>query len=93
MNLKGRVVKLEAQSVSVEPLFVLRTIVPARDGKPYGTENGIQRIRCGDQTWLRKDGETEDEFIARARAEGTAGEMKSGALIWLFHADYGDLPG
>lgn len=87
-NLKGRVGKLEAQSPPIEPLFMLVTFVPARDG---ATEKGLQRIWHKDLTWLRKAGEPEDGFIARAKAEGTAGELKPGAIAWLFRADYGDL--
>jgi len=93
MNLKGRIEKLEAIA-PVEPPFILPVFVPAKDGKPYGTERGIQRIQCGDLTVHREEGETEDEFIHRARAEAerlpvTAGGMQ-GVYSRRFTADYGD---
>ena len=74
----------------------MRVIVSARDGRPYGTENGIQRIRFGDQTWRRQDGESEEEFIARARAEGPKDddlprEGMAGVYRPRFTADYGDV--
>ena len=94
-NLKNRVGKLEAASIPSERPFLMRVIVPAKDDKPYGTENGIQRIHCGDQTWLRDEGESEEAFIARARAEGQKDddlqpEGMAAVYRGIFTADYGD---
>jgi len=69
MNLRQRIARLESVAILPEPPFVLVVLVPARDGKPHGTEGGIKRIHCGDRTWLRHEGESVDDFAARARAD------------------------
>ena len=95
MNLKRRVDRLEAVSAPRERPFIMPVIVPAKDGKAYGTENGIQRIHRGDRTWLRNEAETEEAFIARARAEGSKDDdLQPEGMVavyrGIFTADYGD---
>lgn len=51
MNIKNRIEKLESMTVRARRPYIIRVFVPARDGKPYRTENGIHRIHCGDRTW------------------------------------------
>jgi hypothetical protein len=96
MNLKNRVEKLETVAAAVEFPFMLTTFVPARNGKPYGTEKGIQRIHSADRTWLRNDGESEEAFIERAKAEGLKDDdpnPQGMAAVYRrrFTADYGDV--
>jgi len=95
MRLKNRVEQLEAVAAAPARFFIMPVFVPAKDGKFHGAENGSQRVRCGELTWLRKEGESEEAFIARARAEvpkDNDPEPQGMAAVYRrrFIADYGD---
>lgn len=80
MNLHRRVEKLEAAVVgrSRDDILVVRFIVPGSgtSGGPRPAE--VRRIRCRDQEWNRLEGEAEEVFIERAKAEAT--ERRSGGV-------------
>ena len=70
MNLQRRVEKLEAAVVGRTPddILVVRFIVPG-SGAPGPRPTEVVRIRCGDREWHRREGETEEAFIERAKSE------------------------
>lgn len=67
MNLKSRVERLEAAAGPVEPPKA-RLVVFVPPNAPERVARGIQRIHCGEQTWLREPSETEEAFKARVLA-------------------------
>ena len=71
MNLQRRVEKLEAAVVgrTRDDILVVRFIVPGNgtSGSPRSTE--VHRIKCRDHEWHRREGETEEAFIERAKSE------------------------
>jgi hypothetical protein len=93
MNIKARVEKLEA-AVSAQPPFILVVLVPAKDGKPYRVERGLQRIHIGRVTLHRESSETEDGFVQRAKAQAEKlradGSGMQGVHASRVIADYGE---
>jgi len=69
VNLQRRVEKLEAAVCRTrEDILILRFIVPGNSTSgPRPAE--ADRIRCGDHEWHRREGETEEAFIERAKVE------------------------
>jgi len=70
VNLQRRVEKLEAAVVgrTRDDILVVRFIVPG-NGASGPRPTGAERIRCGDHEWHRREGETEEAFIERAKSE------------------------
>lgn len=88
MRLQARVEQLEAALVpGGEACDVVVVMVPAKDGRPFGTEGGFLRIRQGDLIWHRQADENEAEFLERAKAAAPPHPKQCG---WRhFVADYG----
>ena len=71
MTIRTRIEQLEAKSAAQQsgPDLWIRSVSP----DPAKNEGGVVKIRqwggCGNREWLRKDGETEEEFFERVKAE------------------------
>ena len=88
MKLLARVERLETALVPAsEVRDIVRILVPAKDGRPFGTEGGFQRIRYGDLLWHREAGEAEANFIERVTAAAARHPSRRG--VRAFVADYG----
>lgn len=70
MTLEDRIAKLEAKLVpqQQEPLYLVRVIVSVGQTEPT-PEPEFKHLQCGGQTWTRLEGESEDDFKARAMRE------------------------
>ena len=89
MKLVARVERLETALVPAgEVRDIVRILVPAKDGRPFGTDGGFQRIRCGDLVWHREAEEAEADFIERVKAAAPRHSPRRG--VRAFIADYGD---
>ena len=92
MKLVARVGRLEAAiGDDGEARDIVRILVPAKDGRPFGTKGGFQRIRYGDLLWHREAGEAEADFIERVTAAAARHPSRRG--VRAFVADYGDRDG
>ena len=69
MTIRSRVDRLEAECVANDNCLDVFRVFVSLD--PARREAGVVKIRqsgCG-REWLREDGETEEEFFQRVRAE------------------------
>lgn len=80
MTLEDRVAKLEAKllQAETEPLYIVRVFVEPGEAVPAKAPEFV-RLDCNGQSWSRLDGESEDEFKARAIREV---ERPKGPLVF-----------
>jgi hypothetical protein len=89
VRLLARVERLEASmGDDGEARDIVRILVPAKDGRPLGTDGGFQRIRYGDLVWHREAGEAEADFIERVKVAAPRHPDRRG--VRAFVADYGN---